>query len=192
MKAVKVLSGNAIKLAEIRALLEHPIEAVDHVEPEIQSTDPSSVVLEKLNCATARALSESGFVVLAEDTALHLAGWNGLPGALVSWFVDDMGPEKLARLIVESPLSDRATAESAVGVRYGERVATWTGKLSGRIVHPRGDLGGWTPIFEIAGWGRTLGELDLTERLRVTMRREPLLRASRWVQRHCSTEEGRA
>lgn len=93
MKAVKVLSGNAIKLAEIRALLEHPIEAVDHVEPEIQSTDPSSVVLEKLNCATARALSESGFVVLAEDTALHLAGWNGLPGALVSWFVDDMGPE---------------------------------------------------------------------------------------------------
>ena len=58
----------------------------------------------------------------------------------------------------------------------------WSGQTKGRIVAPRGDLGGWTPIFEVHGSGKTLAEMDLDERMHYTMRAEPLRYAREWIE----------
>lgn len=45
----------------------------------------------------------------------------------------------------------------------------------------RGELGGWTLIFEVEGTGKTLDEMDLAERMTVTMRGRPLQEARTWL-----------
>jgi len=177
MPMIRFASTNAIKLEEARALLGE-IEPIALDLPEIQSVDPSVVVRHKL--AGIAGLGLDG-PVLVEDTALVVDAWDGLPGALVKWFVETWGPAGLARRTLADGGAGGALAVSAVGVLDRGRTGLWTGALRGRIVAPRGELGGWTSIFEVDGCDRTLAELALDERLAVTMRRAPLLEARAWL-----------
>jgi non-canonical purine NTP pyrophosphatase (RdgB/HAM1 family) len=178
---VLVATRNPIKLEEIRHFLP-PAEVFDVDLLEVQAVAPAEVVAHKLDQVAALRLPDP---VLVEDTGLALAAWHGLPGALVKWFVDELGPAGVTASLRDDASRD-AVATSAVGVTCAGRRRVWEASVAGRIVAPRGSLGGWTPVFEVAGTGRTLAEMSLPERLRHTMRREPLLAAARWL-----AEQGR-
>ncbi|WP_236793810.1 non-canonical purine NTP pyrophosphatase [Amycolatopsis sp. GM8] len=180
-------STNAIKIEEVRALVGD-VEVWNIELPEIQSVSAEEVVKHKL----ARL---AGFhptrPVVVEDTALHVDGWNGLPGALVKWFVRNLPLPLLYQILAGD--STAATAVSAVGVLHGTETRIWVGSLQGSLVPPRGGLGGWTPIFEVDGTGLTLGEMTLDERLAHTMRRGPLESLSDWLESHrAGTDAGPA
>ncbi|MCP6646449.1 non-canonical purine NTP pyrophosphatase, partial [Klebsiella pneumoniae] len=77
---------------------------------------------------------------------------NGLPGALVKWFLATIGPAGIAVLI--PPGTDRsARARTAVAICEGGNVEILTGETSGIVTpSPRGDGGfGWDPIFQPDG-----------------------------------------
>lgn len=173
---VLVATRNPIKLEEIRHFLP-AVDVVDVDLVEAQALSPAEVVRHKLDQVARLGLSDP---VVVEDTGLGLAAWHGLPGALVKWFVDELGAAGIVASLRDDASRD-AVATSAVGVAYAGACRVWEASVAGRIVSPRGALGGWTPVFEVAGTGRTLAEMSLPERLRHTMRREPLLSAAGWL-----------
>ena len=180
MPTVRFASTNAIKLEEARAILPE-IEEVRLSLPELQTVDPEVVVRHKLDAVRALDLPRP---VLVEDTGLAVEAWAGLPGALVKWFVEELGPREFARIIRAGTAQPRALATSVVGlIAADDTVHVWRGQTSGSIVTPRGELGGWTSIFEVDGHGNTLAEMTFTDRMTVTMRRTPLEEARTWLHR---------
>ncbi|GGW75788.1 non-canonical purine NTP pyrophosphatase [Streptomyces caelestis] len=179
MVRVLLASQNSIKLEEVRAIFPDT-EVLDIDLHEVQATDVSVVVRHKLEQVAALGLPHP---VVVEDTGLALEAWDGLPGALIKWFVGHLGAQRLKEVALGAGGPARATAVSAVGVVHGGECRVWEGRLDGRIVDARGELGGWTPVFEVADTGQTLAEMSFEDRLRYTMRREPLEHAREWLTR---------
>ncbi|WP_107069033.1 non-canonical purine NTP pyrophosphatase [Streptomyces sp. 150FB] len=176
MVKVYVASRNPIKLEECLQVFPDAVP-FDIELTEIQSPDPEVVVRHKLDQVVGAGLDAP---VLVEDTGLAVLHWERLPGALIKWFVEEFSLDRLSEVLrAEGP--DSAVATSAVGVAFRGETRVWCGRTEGRIVPARGDLGGWTPIFEVAGTGRTLGEMSFEERMRHTMRAEPLRLAQAWL-----------
>ncbi|MFI9503646.1 non-canonical purine NTP pyrophosphatase [Nocardia sp. NPDC052566] len=179
---VLLASRNSIKIEEVRTFFPG-IDVLDAELLEVQSVDVVRVVEHKLEQVAALRLPVP---VIVEDTGLAVEAWNGLPGALVKWFVDGMGAQRLKESIHGAePLA--AIATSAVGVVFDGEQEIWAGHTEGRLVDGRGELGGWTPIFEVDGTGLTLGEMNFDQRMRWTMRREPLMAAREWIAKRRNT-----
>lgn len=173
------------------------MQVIDLELDEVQSPDPVVVVRHKLD-QVLRVAGAGGAgldaPVVVEDTGLAVRHWGTLPGALIKWFVEELGPARLAGVLSAGAVpsgnagagSDgegvAATATSAVGVAFRGRSGVWAGSTQGRIVAPRGSLGGWTPVFEVDGTGKTLAEMTLDERMTHTMRAGPFRLAQSWLE----------
>lgn len=177
MRNILFASTNPIKLGEAKQIIPE-IQGVRVDMHEIQSLTPEAVVRNKLEQVIKLSWDDP---VIVEDTGLEIDSWNSLPGALVKWFVDGMGAQEIAHITALKGEDRGADAVSSVGVAYKGEVQVWTDRIRGKIVAPRGKLGGWTPIFEVEGSGKTLAEMSFPERMSVTMRRRPLEKASAWL-----------
>jgi len=126
---IALITGNDGKAREYSALLGIEVSAVKEDLIEIQSLDVVDVVKRK----TEDAFSKLRNPVLVDDTGLALNAWNGLPGALVAWFLSSVGAEGI--LDMASCLTDRtATVTTALG--YGDAkgvVRVFTGTLQGTL-----------------------------------------------------------
>ncbi len=165
------VSSNAGKAREVEAMLGEPVDQLALDLPEIQSLDVEAVVREKALTAFARV----GRPVLVEDTGLYIDALQGLPGALVRWFLITVGPAGICALI--PPGAERgARARSAVAFCDGATVEIFTGETAGTIARrPAGSDGfGWDPIFRPAGASRTFAEMNQAEKHRYSMRRQAL------------------
>ncbi len=165
---LRFATGNANKVREIQAILGAPVEQVRIDLPEVQAIDVAEVIGHKARTAYAAL----GFPVLVEDTGLFFHAWNGLPGALIRWFLATVGTEGLCRML--DPFPDRsATARTCIGYFDGREERLFSGEIRGSItLQPRGDNGfGWDTIFIPAGWERTFAESSAGEKDAVSMRR---------------------
>ena len=165
------VSSNAGKAREVAAILGYPLERLEADVPEIQALDVSEVVREKATAAYALA----GRPVLVEDTGLYITSLNGLPGALVKWFLATVGPAGICAML--PPGAPRtAIARTAVALHDGREVIVLTGEVPGQITtSPRGANGfGWDPIFQPDGASGTFAELTQEEKNRYSMRRAAL------------------
>ncbi len=181
-------TSNATKVSEARALLHLDVHGVDLALQELQSLDVADVVRHKLS-QVVELCDESP--VLVEDTGLSVGHWSGYPGALIRWVVEALGLERFAGDALRGMDNAAATATSCVGVAYRGEVAMWTGCIRGRIVPPRGLLGGWTPVFQADGSTETLAEMEEAARLQITMRAAPLRAAEQWLADRHATTTGR-
>ncbi len=166
---IVLATGNANKVREIQAILGCPVEQVKLDLPEIQAVDVAEVIGHKARAAYALA----GMPVLVEDTGLYFHAWNGLPGALIRWFMDSVGNEGLCRMLDAFP--DRgATARTCLGYFDGQSEHIFSGEISGSIaLHPRGKTGfGWDAIFIPSGWQMTFGEGDAAGKHAISMRKK--------------------
>ena len=144
---------------------------------EIQDIALEPVVIHKVKQAYAHVQQP----VLVEDTGLTFAAWNGLPGALVKWFLSALGTDGLCRLLHGE--ENRSASASALFAYYdGTLLRVFPGTVMGSIPHsPRGSRGfGWDPVFQPLGSARTFAEMSTEEKDRFSMRRLALeqLRAS--------------
>lgn len=162
------VTSNPGKAREVESILRFEVPLLRFDAPEIQSLNVEDVVRAKAEAAYAYA----GQSVLVEDTGLYLDALNGLPGALVRWFLGTVGAAGIANMIPPGA-SRAATARSAVALCDGETVAVYSGETRGVIVsQPRGDGGfGWDPIFQPDGSPRTFAEMDQAEKNHYSMRR---------------------
>ena len=166
---IALITGNDGKAREYSALLGIEVRPVKEDLIEIQSLDVMEVVKRKAE----DAFSKLRCPVLVDDTGLALNAWNGLPGALVAWFLSSVGAEGI--LDMASCLADRtATATTALG--YGDAkgvVCVFTGTLQGTLsTERRGDGGfGYDSIFIPAGSNMTFAEMSSEQKNAISHRR---------------------
>jgi XTP/dITP diphosphohydrolase len=118
-----------------------------------------------------------GKPVLVEDTSLSLHAWNGLPGALIRWFVETVGNEGICKMLAGYEQLD-ATAETCLGYYDGTAFLSFSGLVEGQITRcPRGTGGfGWDAIFVPNNWSKTFAEMTADEGASVSMRTAAVLK----------------
>jgi XTP/dITP diphosphohydrolase len=125
------------------------------------------------------AVQVSRFASIADDTGLEIDALNGRPGVRTSRYAgpsarDQDNVEAVLEQMKAVPLEKRTARFRTVLVaafpRGPEIVAE--GVLEGRIaLEPRGGNGfGYDPVFELPDLGRTLAELTLEEKNRLSHR----------------------
>jgi non-canonical purine NTP pyrophosphatase (RdgB/HAM1 family) len=164
-------TGNAHKLREVNEILGRNLEqiAIELYEPQ------GLAVADIIHKKAEDAFHKTGKCVLVEDTALEFRAWNGLPGALIKWFLETVGNEGLLKML--AGVEDRrAVAKTAVGFFDGNNARVFVGEVDGIIADTvRGDGGfGWDPIFIPDGFDKSFAEMTSEEKNAVSMRRRAL------------------
>ena len=164
---ILLATGNEHKIREFQQLLDRPVQPIKVVLAEIQAVEVKAVIEAKVR----EAYQLVGKPVFVEDTGLAFAAWNGLPGALIRWFLDRVGNEGLCQML-QSYEQTAATAETCIGYFDGNECHIFRGVVTGQIVRtPRGSGGfGWDPIFVPDGWEKTFAEMTEEKNL-ISMRK---------------------
>jgi non-canonical purine NTP pyrophosphatase (RdgB/HAM1 family) len=162
------ITSSANKLAEVERILGRKVVQASVPLEEIQAIDLEPVIRHKAQ----QAYAQLGQPVLVEDTGLSFAAWNGLPGALVKWFLKSFGTEGMCRLLRGEP-NREATAVTLFGYYDGREYHVFSGTVAGVVPEtPRGSQGfGWDAMFQPLGSDRTFAEMSPEEKDRFSMRR---------------------
>jgi len=157
--------------------------------PEVEE-DGSSFTENALK--KARFYSKSfGKLTIADDSGLEVDSLKGLPGIHSARYAGDRASteennQKLLREIHGVPISKRgARFKCVIAVRSPNgREATAEGSCRGRIgFKEKGKRGfGYDPLFILPKYGRTMAELTLEEKNRISHRGKALRKIRRIVQ----------
>lgn len=175
------VTGNEGKARELQAALQRPIHQISIDIPEVQALDVKEVIEHKAREAYRRV----GQPILVEDTSLALMAWHGLPGALIRWFLQSVGPTGICRMLRDFE-NRAAIAEVAFGYCDGERFVAFSGSVEGTIPRePRGTLGfGWDPIFAPGDSDKTFAEMTDEDKKAVSMRTQAALKLKQFLDAH--------
>jgi len=165
------ITSSVHKHAEVERILGRPLTRKSLPLEEIQAVELEPVVRHKAR----QAFSLLDAPVLVEDTGLAFAAWNGLPGALIKWFLTSLGPDGICRLLRQET-NRQATATTLFAYCDGLELSVFPGVVSGIIPEtPRGSSGfGWDGIFQPQGRVLTFAEMAPEEKDRFSMRRRAL------------------
>lgn len=167
IKEITLITSNENKVQEFERLLGFKIKHQKIDLPEPQATDVRKVAEEK----ATKAYELLGRACLVDDTGLTIHAWGELPGALIRWFLDNVGSQGIIKMLGEDAPRD-ATVTTALGYcdENGSRV--FTGEVHGKIAQfPIGDNGfGYDPIFIPDGQSKTFAQLSDIEKDNCSMR----------------------
>ena len=172
------------KLAELREVLAD-VRGIDlvtfHERPFSYAEESGSTFLENALLKARAASRETGLPVLAEDAGLEVTALGGAPGVRSARF---------SGLPVDYARNNALLLERLAGIADRRaRFVTWAvlrlpdgreftseGVLPGRIATaPRGEGGfGYDPLFIPEGNTRTLAEISLQEKNRISHRRRAI------------------
>ena len=174
-----VVTGNANKAREVAACFAGVLE-VEHIPldcPEFRHADVGEIARGKAEFAY-RALVRP---LIVDDTGLFIDALGGFPGPCAAYVHDTIGNAGILKLM--EGVEDRsAHFETAIAFAREDGIRVFRGVLSGKIVAPRGEEGfGYDPIF--ACEGRTLAEMPLAEKSRISHRARALEAFRAWVER---------
>ena len=161
-------TGNENKVREVNAILGVRLEQISIDLFESQGIQVEEVARKKAE----DAFQQVGKPVLVEDSGLEFAAWNGLPGALMKWFLDTVGNEGILKMFA-GETNRTAVAKAAIGFFDGEKVHLFVGAVPGTIAETvRGTGGfGWDPLFIPDGHDKSFAEMTESEKNTVSMRR---------------------
>ena len=177
-----VATGNQGKLREIRHLLDGTdidiigLESLEHPPEVIEDGATFSANAQKKAVEMARF---SGLLTLADDSGLVVDALGGDPGVLSARYAGEQGDDKAnnAKLLAEmQSIPDeqrRAAFHCVVALAWSDgRCKTFTGRISGLIMRgERGDGGfGYDPLFMVPEYGKTMAELPLEIKNRISHR----------------------
>lgn len=195
-------TGNAGKVREIRAALvgtNFRLLGLDGL-PGPAPEEPEETGEGFLANAGIKALhyqATTGLPALAEDSGLEVDALDGGPGVRSSRWLGRDTPyvEKnrhLLDLLAADPESGRgARYRSAVAIAVAGRIVFRSaGTVEGQIaIIPRGIGGfGYDPVFFVPECGKTMAELSLAEKERISHRGRALLPVRRFLEAALSTE----
>jgi XTP/dITP diphosphohydrolase len=149
--------------------------------PETGVTFAENATLKARTAAVA-----SGLPALADDSGLEVDGLDGAPGVYSARYAgegagDEANRQRLIAELARVPEAERTGRfRCAIAVALPDgTVETVEGACEGRLItEPRGTEGfGYDPLFLLPGRGRTLAELPLAEKNRISHRAQATARA---------------
>lgn len=164
---IVLITGNEGKAREFERLLGVQLTHQKLDLPEIQSTDVREVARNKVE----RAYELLGRPCLVDDTGLTINAWGRLPGALIRWFLDDVGNDGILKMLAADQPRD-AYVTTALGYCDEQGSKVYVGELQGLIsAQPKGDNGfGYDSIFIPGGQDKTFAEMANEEKDAISMR----------------------
>jgi XTP/dITP diphosphohydrolase len=143
--------------------------------PELRSDNVELISRQKAQYAYDQLLTP----LIVDDTSFSIDALNGFPGPYAAYVLDSIGNTGILKLMndVENR-NAHFTTVIAFADEYGIR--HFSGTIHGRIIPvPRGNGGfGYDPIFEVDG--KTLAELTLEEKSRISHRALALTAFRQW------------
>ncbi len=178
-KEILFITGNTKKVEEVKSITGLEVLAKNLDIPEIQSLSVEEV-------AEAKALSAFKLVgapVIVDDTGMSIDSLNGLPGALVAWFLDNLKPEGILKILGDEK-NRKASVCTCIGYADESGVYTFTGTIKGEVSKSfRGENGfGYDPIFIPEGYDKTYAEMTSDEKNEISMRKIALLKFKEFME----------
>jgi len=173
--ALYFITGNQGKFKEVKSIIPE-VEQIDLDLPEIQSLDPKKVIEEKLNEAIKNRKGE----FFCEDTSLYIESLNGFPGPLIKWFLKSLGTKGIYEL-VKNYDNKKIIGKTVIGYTDGANIEFFEGELTGDIAEPSGTGMGWDPLFKPEGFDKTLGDMTLEEKNKISMRKQALTKLKNYL-----------
>jgi non-canonical purine NTP pyrophosphatase (RdgB/HAM1 family) len=160
MKDFVFVTGNQNKANDLAKRLGLPVEHHRLDLDELQSLDLRTVLAHKVR----QAYATLGRPVLVEDVALTFTAMGRLPGPLVKWFLEEIGPSGLCRL-ADSLDHRRAVASIGYAFHDGSHTTYFEHSTVGEVAsEPRGSYGfGWDATFIPDGTTKTYAEMTADE-----------------------------
>ncbi|MCA9330074.1 non-canonical purine NTP pyrophosphatase [Candidatus Saccharibacteria bacterium] len=171
IEKLTLITGNSGKAEEFGRLLGIKVNHVKLDLPEIQHTDVREVSKIKVQTAYGQ-LKKPVFV---DDTGLTFDAWGELPGALIKFFMDNVGNDGLLEMLGDNE-NRRARVTTSLGYMDENGLKVAIGVVSGTIANaPTGDNGfGYDPIFipdgQPDGQTKTFAEMTSSEKDNISMR----------------------
>jgi len=174
-----VVTSNANKAREVAAYFTGVLE-VEHVPlecPEFRHDDVGEIARGK----AAYAYKVLSRPLIVDDTAFFIDALRGFPGPYAAYVQDTIGNAGILKLM-EGMENRGAHFETAIAFAQADGIRIFRGVLPGTVVAPRGADGfGYDPIF--AYEGRTLAEMPLVEKSRISHRARALEAFRAWIER---------
>ncbi|KEF61656.1 Ham1 family protein [Exophiala aquamarina CBS 119918] len=164
-KTLNFITGNANKLAEVRAILAD-VSGVQMQSRDVPGLSEIQGTIEEVAIDKAsKAAAMVNGPVLTEDTALEFQALKGLPGPYIKYFLQALGHEGLNNML--AAYEDK-TAFAVCTFAYcagpDHEPILFQGRTQGKIVPARGPgIFGWDAVFEYEG--QTYAEMDKTEKV---------------------------
>src|SRR5260221_1069496 len=170
MKSITFITGNLNKVKWTQRYSPVMIEHTKLDLTEVQSLDVKEVVEHKVK----EAYSIIKKPVIVEDTSLVFHSLGKLPGPLIKWFLQELGLDRLCKIITDR--NRKATATVVYGLFDGKNLRLYEGSAEGSIAKmPKGDDSfGWNPIFIPKGYTKTYGEMTVEEIDKFSIRKKAL------------------
>ena len=171
------MTGNAHKAAEVAAFFKDIVK-IDHISldlPEYRSEDVGEIARGKAQYA----YSQLKVPLIVDDTGFFIDALKGFPGPYAAYVLQSIGNAGILKLVEDQ--SDRnARFVTAIAFADDRGVHVFKGTIEGRITSsPRGSGGfGYDPIFETGG--KTLAEIPLDEKSRISHRARALTAFHDW------------
>jgi len=172
-----IVTSNAHKAAEVAAFFSGDVE-VTHVAldiPEHRSDDVGEIAEGKAQYAYEQLKTP----LIVDDTGLFIDALNGFPGPYAAFVLNTIGNTGILKLM--DGVTDRS-ARFMTAISYADEEGTrvFKGTIEGKITHaPRGSDGfGYDPIFAVEN--KTLAELSLEEKSRISHRARALTAFHDW------------
>ena len=176
-----IASRNPGKVREILAIcVDWPVEWVTHEQvswPNVEETGSSYLENALLK---ARTVAEAtGEAALADDSGIEVDALGGAPGPRSARYAGDGASDEdnlksLLRAMAGVPSPGRTARYRAVAaVAFPEGGEVWAEGVCEGVLRtkPSGSGGfGYDPIFEPAGWDRTMADLAPEEKHRISHR----------------------
>lgn len=189
MKKLFLATANEDKIKEIAALLlDLPVDLKTFRDfPDLPKVEESGTTLKENALLKARAyFLATGLPALADDTGLEIDALGGQPGVLSSRFAGEKASyaENVAQVLglMEGIRAKerKARFRCVIAMVFSPTEEHWVeGRLEGSItVAPIGEGGfGYDPIFYVPELERTLAELSLEQKNRISHRGRALEKA---------------
>jgi len=181
-----VATGNAGKLREIRKLFaEHPCQVLglEDLPPVPEAVEDGASFAENAEKKARHYAQLTGLPTLADDSGLVVDALDGAPGIYSARYAgekagDAANNRKLLEALQGVPaVRRRAAFVCALALCEPDGTCRqFAGRLEGVILmEPRGDEGfGYDPLFLVPEYGKTLAELPLAIKNRISHRGQAL------------------
>ena len=175
-----MVSSNADKAREVAEFFGSTVE-VTHVSldiPELRSEDVTEISRQKAHYAFDNLHSP----LIVDDTVFCIDALKGFPGPYAAYVLHTIGNTGILKIMKD--VEDRnAHFTTAIAFADSDGIRVFSGTINGRIVtKPRGRKGfGYDPIFEVGA--RTLAEIPIGEKNRISHRALALTAFRDWFMR---------